>query len=468
MQKQHSHFVSILILCTFASIAFINSCSDENDNPLEPQTTDPYVPFEPFPADNESEIDTDLELKWSIEIPPEDSLIADSVLFDLYFGTESDPPLLIDSLDEREYLLDILELTTRYYWKIVTHTGDGETITGDVWSFTTRNLSEPYEPSPTDGEFDISTEITLNWRTEDRHHDPIYDVYFGKDSNPSLLIENTEDRRIDIDALDYASTYYWKVIIKDAQGRLNESPVWRFDTRGENDQNFRLGNTRKEVAMVWIEPGTFEMGSDINQSGAELNETPQHTVAIQNGFWIGKYEVMEYQWLIEVDNASSRKPQTNISWIEIQTFLDFLNESEAELKWRLPTEAEWEYVCRAGANTRFYWGADPEYSMAADYACIWKPGRAGANLIRTKEPNDWNIYDLAGNVWEWCADYYHSTYQGAPDNGSAWIEPETDFRVIRGGSWRTGAEACRSSNRHFNPEGYHYDDLGFRLVRNSD
>ena len=143
-----------------------------------------------------------------------------------------------------------------------------------------------------------------------------------------------------------------------------------------------------------------------------------------------------------------------VSWVDVQWFIRKLNGLEGKDKYRLPTEAEWEYACRAGSNTRFCFGDDD--GKLGQYA--WYDSNSGSKTqpVGKKKPNDWGLYDMHGNVWEWCEDYY-GDYPAGPSSGSD--------RVIRGGGWNNNAGGCRSSNRlRDNPRG-RGQGMGFRLAR---
>jgi formylglycine-generating enzyme required for sulfatase activity len=167
-------------------------------------------------------------------------------------------------------------------------------------------------------------------------------------------------------------------------------------------------------------------------------------------------------------------PAYYISWNDCQDYLTLLNEyvsktNQGNYMFRLPSEAEWEYACRAGTQTRFSFGDSLIDSLgypAGDY--MWYKDNnqtAGAKPVGKKRPNSWGLYDMHGNVWEWCQDWYHDTYIGAPIDGSAWEDPVGEFRILHGGDWDNEARTCRSANRndHRGPD-ERSADLGFRIV----
>ena len=238
-----------------------------------------------------------------------------------------------------------------------------------------------------------------------------------------------------------------------------------------------------DIEMVWIEPGTFEMGRYSGEQGSSATEDPQHTVTLYSGFWLGKYEVTKGQW----ETLMGTTPWRNADYVlddpdspaidmfprDAREFIELLNRLSGQT-FRLPSEAEWEYACRAGTTTRFYWGDDPDYTAIDDYAW-WEYNASDllqryAHVVGLKLPNAWGLYDMSGNVYEWCADNWHDSYDGAPSDGSAWVNsPRNAPQVCRGGSWIGGAWYCRSARRRngtvsiigSNP----YNFYGFRLAR---
>ena len=160
---------------------------------------------------------------------------------------------------------------------------------------------------------------------------------------------------------------------------------------------------------------------------------------------------------------TSSFPMLMVSWDDAMEFCRKLSAKEGET-YRLPTEAEWEYACRAGTASLFSFG-DKEDKLT-DYAWFGFNSDYRTHRVRTKEPNPWGLYDMHGNVWEWVEDDWYDNYEGAPTDGSAWIdEPRGADRVIRGGSWYYDARYCRSANRFRNSPVLRLDGVGFRLAR---
>jgi formylglycine-generating enzyme required for sulfatase activity len=169
------------------------------------------------------------------------------------------------------------------------------------------------------------------------------------------------------------------------------------------------------------------------------------------------------------DNPSSFKecgddcPVENVSWDDVKDFIKKLNVMERTDKYRLPTEAEWEYACRSGKTTEFSFGDDG--GNLDEYAWYEGNSKGAAHKVAAKKPNSWGLYDMHGNIWEWVEDDWHYGYDGAPGGGQAWIDkPRDSLRVIRGGSWESNEFDCRSSPRFGEKPGNRGFSLGFRLA----
>ncbi len=221
-----------------------------------------------------------------------------------------------------------------------------------------------------------------------------------------------------------------------------------------------------QLAMVELPGGKFMMGSPDSDPDAQSSEKPQHQVKV-NSFAIGKYPVTQAQYQAVMGTNPSRfqnnpqNPVENVSWDDAQAFCRKLSQITGKT-YRLPTEAEWEYACRAGTTTRFYFGDDA--NQLGDYA--WYEGNSGGTThpVGQKKPNAWGLYDISGNVWEWCEDNWHSTYENAPKDGSAWLTNDNDFKILRGGSWVVIPNGCRSASRRYYYRRVNYDYGGFRVV----
>jgi formylglycine-generating enzyme required for sulfatase activity len=224
------------------------------------------------------------------------------------------------------------------------------------------------------------------------------------------------------------------------------------------------------MEFIQIPTGEFEMGSGSNEIGRLPWEGPLHTVDITKSFYMGKYEVSNKQWFDIMGYSTSVSPYNGdnlpvvqVSWDDAMKFIKKLNEKERTTKYRLPSEAEWEYAARAGTTTRYSFG-DNE-SMLVYYAWYGLNAEGIPHPIGQKKPNQWELYDIHGNVWEWVEDKLHDNYDEAPTNGSAWISGTTPYRVVRGGSWNNLAEILRSASRTYETQSEGSFDIGFRLVK---
>jgi len=231
------------------------------------------------------------------------------------------------------------------------------------------------------------------------------------------------------------------------------------------------------MEFVYIAPGTFMMGSPSNESGRGLGET-QHRVTLTKGFYMQTTEVTQGQWKAVMGNNPSKLkncgndcPVEKVSWNDVQRFIQKINQREGNGTYRLPTEAEWEYAARAGTDTPFSFGQ----CLSTDQAnyngnrplsgCSKGKNRKSTIPVASLLANSWGLYDMHGNVWEWCQDWTRLfssssavTNPAGPSYGS--------HRKVRGGSCYYGARSCRSAFQAGHQPGDRYSDLGFRLVRN--
>ncbi|RWX51623.1 Formylglycine-generating enzyme, required for sulfatase activity, contains SUMF1/FGE domain [Candidatus Electrothrix marina] len=236
--------------------------------------------------------------------------------------------------------------------------------------------------------------------------------------------------------------------------------------------------------MRWIQPGQFMMGSPEDEPGRWDDEGPQHRVTISQGFWLFDTPVVQALWLAvtgenpskfqSADLVSFDRPVEQVSWNDCQDFLKEINRKLPGLDLTLPGEAQWEYACRAGSSTALYTGPieiDDDTAPALDPIAWYSKNSGGeTHPAAEKQANDWGLYDMLGNVWEWTADPWHENYQDAPEDGRVWQEEEAGKsdeprRVVRGGSWGSRARYCRSASRFWFEPGDRFVDLGFRCVR---
>ena len=249
------------------------------------------------------------------------------------------------------------------------------------------------------------------------------------------------------------------------------------DDKGSPSEKMRVTQV-----MRWIPPGTFLMGSPEDEQGRYDDEGPQHERTIETGFWLFDTPVMQALWLaVMEDNPSEFKrlerPVESVSWDHAKAFIERLNERLPDLDMRLPSEAEWEYACRAGTAEATYAGGWSSDDDGADLAILGQIAWYRENSdnqthpVSQKRPNDFGLYDMLGNVDEWCEDEWHDSYEGAPSDGSAWLgqpsgqdEKGRANRVFRGGSWGNVARIVRSASRGRYGPSFRGRDLGFRCA----
>lgn len=228
----------------------------------------------------------------------------------------------------------------------------------------------------------------------------------------------------------------------------------------------KLHSNAAGMEFVFIPGGSFVMGSLDDAQGPENNETPRHNVTLK-AFYLQTTEITQAQWTALTGNNPSHfsgdnLPVERVTWDDAQLFLQKLNTLDPGKNYRLPSEAEWEYACRAGTETVYYNGS--EECDLDDIAWYGGNSENRTHPAGKKGANPWGLHDLLGNVWEWCEDRYHPDYTGAPDDGSAWLSGESYSRVLRGGSWRTILIYCRCAGRGSRPPEYRSYSLGFRAA----
>ncbi len=247
------------------------------------------------------------------------------------------------------------------------------------------------------------------------------------------------------------------------------------------------------LELVKVPAGSFQMGSPDTERNRYSSEGPVHTVTIGYDFYMGKYEVTQGQWLAVMGSWPGEEPSStygvgadypayNVSWDDAQAFITALNAhitatGQGPATLRLPSEAEWEYACRAGTQTRFHFGdslgvADMCEDDGLRSQHMWYCGNNadygepgfGNQPVAGKLPNAFGLCDMHGNVWEWCEDDWHDDYTQAPTDGSTYINLSASARVVRGGNWYGTARSCRSASRVSGNPWYRDHGLGFRLA----
>ncbi len=265
------------------------------------------------------------------------------------------------------------------------------------------------------------------------------------------LLKDRDDLKIKPQFQDYLPTFEFDVITVDSYGREN--------SRTKSFAHFfpeDLGNSIV-LEMVYIPGGTFMMGCPNDEEGVNFQQTPQHRVTVPT-FYAGKYPITQAQWQAVMGNNISyfkgeKRPVEQVSWDMAVEFCDKLSQKTGK-KYRLLSEAEWEYACRAGTTTPFHFGETitPElvnYNESKPYANapkgLWRQETTDVGIF---PPNAFGLYDMHGNVEEWCSDKWHDSYQGAPTDGTSWGVGTDHNYVLRCGAWCREAVYCRSANRY--------------------
>ena len=269
-----------------------------------------------------------------------------------------------------------------------------------------------------------------------------------------------------------------KVQVSDSKGLFSRDVSFLIDAPADAPEDLgeelRAAESRTfdGIEFVWIPPGEFRMGSTGRH--AKSDEKPVTRVRIARGFWMGKYELTQAQWQAVMgsnpsrfNNCGGNCPVEEVSWNDAQEFINKLNGRSEGRRYRLPTEAEWEYAARAGTSTDTYTGdlTKPRGNDPVLNRIAWYDENSGGRThpVGRKNPNAWGLHDILGNVWEWVGDW-EAEYPGGsvtdpvgPRSGS--------HRVLRGGSWRYGTRYCRSANRVKSWPSNRFSSLGFRLLR---
>ena len=250
-------------------------------------------------------------------------------------------------------------------------------------------------------------------------------------------------------------------------------PEWV--SRLDKDQHgkwveFSLGDVTQ--CLRWIPPGRFMMGSPETEDGRWEDEGPQTEITFARGFWLFDTAVTQALWTAVMgENPSAfpgdERPVENVSWDDAQRFITRLNERIPGLGLSLPSEAMWEYACRAGTETPYFFGTEP-HPEDIHFGHSARDQDTGTAEVKAKPPNEWGLYQMHGNVDEWCADFWWSSHEGAKPDGSPRQSSDPDgvrYRVLRGGSWDDPARYVRSAYRSVDDPGGRSDDLGFRCAR---
>lgn len=319
--------------------------------------------------------------------------------------------------------------------------------------------SKAFNPSPVDKSVKQPLNVIISWQCTDPENDTLfYDIYFGIDANPSLVKLNSTDSFFNPGVLAKNMEYFWKIVAKDKYGKKTESSLWSFTT------------TLFVCEMIFVEGGSFLMGQpDPNIGGIDytLDEQPVHNVSLDS-FYIAKYELTQQQWIdITGTNPSAFNnclecPVENVSWNDVSAFISKLNELTGD-NYRLPTEAEWEYAAKGANKSKGY-----VYSGSNNAAEVaWYVDNSGDEIhpVGQKNPNELGIYDMSGNVWEFCSDWYQSYYyEISPGNNPKGPDKGTT-KIIRGGSKNVFENITRTCFRGNLHPASKFNIVGLRLVK---
>lgn len=235
------------------------------------------------------------------------------------------------------------------------------------------------------------------------------------------------------------------------------------------------------IECLLVPAGRFPMGS----ANEQYSEAPIHAVAISRPFYLGRLPVTQRQWAsLRSGNPSAfplspDHPVDSVSWLDAVRFCE-LASAHTGRSVRLPSEAEWEYASRAASQSEFFFSQEGPFADEAsiparlrrklrDYAWFDENSRDTTHAVGLRRPNAWGLGDMIGNVWEWCADYWHNHYDGAPGDGRPWLEPRPTrpLRCLRGGAWDMNAFRCRSCYRSWDAEDLRTNRFGFRVCVDS-
>jgi formylglycine-generating enzyme required for sulfatase activity len=297
----------------------------------------------------------------------------------------------------------------------------------------------------------------------------------------AVTVEIVDEPNIGLEPFDFEIA----TLVQKKTRLLQRKTKWDIETKsGQAWQFMESLGKGIDLAMVNIPAGGFFMGAPKGELESRENEKPQHLVKVPE-FYFGKYPVTQAQWKSIANLTPINKelnpdisrfkgdtlPVDSLDWNDAMEFCQRLSKLTGQA-YRLPSEAEWEYACRAGTITPFHFGETISTEVAnydGDY--VYGKGVKGVARNKTtpvgsfKVANAFGLYDMHGNVWEWCQDTWHSNYDGAPTDGSAWVDDNNNSHLLRGGSWNSSPQNCRSACRYFNvnPD-YHDLDVGFRVV----
>jgi formylglycine-generating enzyme required for sulfatase activity len=333
-----------------------------------------------------------------------------------------------------------------------------------TWNITTP--SPPVANSGSDQTVAFNATVTLDGSGSTDPDNDIVSYQWVQTDGPSVTLINSDTAIATFTAnVAYGSSLIFELVVTDA-GSLHAADTCVVTISNMPDPISILLNS-----MVTISGGTFDMGSTDDEHGWAQFTTPVHTVTLQ-GFEIGAYEVTQAQYLAVMGTnpsffqgssypGSENNPVEQVHWYDARAFCTALSAMTGRT-FTLPSEAQWEYACRAGTTTLYSYGDSD--ALLDNYAWYYSNSGLQTHPVGTKLPNNWGLYDMMGNVWEWCMDSWHDNYVDAPTDGSVWGPDDGSGRyVLRDGGFYTVGWSCRSAIRYYNYS-YGSSHVGFRIV----
>jgi formylglycine-generating enzyme required for sulfatase activity len=448
----------------------------------------PEIPIIVGPGDNAQDQPTSLTLQWNCQDPDGDPLT-----YDIYFDQNNPPSLVAEDIENTEYQVSGLNYNTTYYWQIKAYDNYENISESPVWAFTTTDGSggntSPsafFTVSPLSGS--TSTNFLFDASGSSDNEDPTSQLQVRWDfDGDGYWDSNWSTDKTEYHQYSIEGTFTAKVEVQDTEGLTD------YYTRSITVDNGGGGT----VDLEWVDVagGTFQMGCTSEQYSCNDDEFPVHTVTL-NSFKISKYEITNAQYVeflndincnsngnynddefgfvvyidmddidcqvdysggqFVVENGKENYPVIEVSWYGANAFAQWVGG-------RLPTEAEWEFAARGGNQSQGY-----IYSGSDNLGEVgWYSDNSGGNThpVGTKQPNELGLYDMSGNVCEWCSDWYDSGYYNNSPQHNPQGPSSGSVRVFRGGSWGNFARRCREANRYSFSPGYSVSSLGFRLSR---
>lgn len=419
---------------------------------------------------------TELDIEWTAG-----STAQDGFKLERKTGAENWTVLTPDGIVATTYSDTGLSASLTYQYRVMAYSAQGPSDYSDAGEGTTlRNVP----PKPTNVTTTVlsGTEIRINWTDNSRNdaQEDGFRVYRKSVRSAWELIGTTDPDAVSFvsDGL-LGSTSYSYCLQAFNNGGVSDTSNVAVGITHTSSRVFQLGTSGVEITMSWIPDGIYSMGSPDTDPEYRIDELPRHEVDLEYGFWMGKFEVTQKEWLAVMgsfpDSVKSKRygvgdnfPVYAVSFNDVKQFIAAINTQEGGTKWRLPSEAEWEYACRATTTTRFYFGNDLDYTVLPNHAWFEDNSPNSTRAVGLKGANAWLLSDMHGNVAEFCEDWYHDAYDNAPTDGSPWMMPIGTARILRGGSHYSDRWACRSAARQkigVNARDY---GVGFRLVRDAD